>query len=51
MLLLTREDEKYHEGISEMFNAAVDFMKSRGMTNEQINDFRASVVKTSDVID
>ena len=56
MLLLTREDEKYHEGVtvgekrgrSEAFNAAIDFMKTRGMTNEQINDFRASVLKTSE---
>ena len=57
MLLLTREDEKYNEGRnegiavgakmgrSEMFYEAIDFMKSRGMTNEQINDFRASVLK------
>ncbi len=56
MLLLTREDEKFYEGVtvgekrgrSEAFNAAIDFMKSRGMTNEQINDFRASVLRTSE---
>ena len=32
-------------GRSETLNAAIDFMRSHGMTNEHINDFKNSVLK------
>ena len=32
------------EGRSEAVNAAIDFMRSNGMSNEQINTFRNSVL-------
>ena len=31
------------EGRSEAVNAAIDFMRSNGMSNEQINAFRSSI--------
>ena len=31
------------EGRSEVVNAAIDFMRSNGMSNEQINAFRSSI--------
>ena len=32
------------EGRSEAVNAAIDFMRSNGMSNEQINTFRHSIL-------
>ena len=54
MLLLLREQEKYSEGVavgeergrSETLSAAIEFMRSSGMSSEQINKFRASVLKS-----
>lgn len=39
-------EEGRREGREEMFNAVVDFMKSEGMSSEQIDRFRNSLSKT-----
>ena len=33
------------QGRSETLNAAIDFMRSNGMSNEQINSFKNSILK------
>ena len=53
MLLLTREEEKYGEGLAvgeaegrlKTLNATMDLMKSQGMSTKQIDDFRLSILK------
>ena len=37
------EERGKQQGRSEVLNAAIDFMRSSGMSNEQINSFRASI--------
>ena len=39
-------EEGRREEREEMFNRAVNFMKSKGMSDEDINDFRNSLSKT-----
>ncbi len=36
--------EGMEQGRSETLNAAIDFMRSNGMTNDQVNDFKKSVL-------
>ena len=53
MLLLTREEERYGEGLAvgeaegrlKTLNATMDLMKSQGMSTKQIDDFRLSILK------
>ncbi len=37
--------EGIEQGRSETLNAAINFMRSNGMTNEQINDFKNLLAK------